>query len=106
MLALAAGASYVSPFVGRLDAIGEDGMQVINDIAQILRAQPQAGKIIAAALRHPVHIHNEGDDLAAAVQDVAPGEGEAVYMDSDRSDSTGPQDRAGRSCGRGRSDRV
>ncbi len=56
MLALAAGASYVSPFVGRLDAIGEDGMQVINDIAQILRVQGQAGKIIAAALRHPVHV--------------------------------------------------
>jgi transaldolase len=56
MLALAAGASYVSPFVGRLDAIGEDGMQVINDIAQILRVQQQTGKIIAAALRHPVHV--------------------------------------------------
>ncbi len=56
MLALAAGASYVSPFVGRLDAIGEDGIQVINDIAQILCVQQQAGKIIAAALRHPVHV--------------------------------------------------
>ena len=56
MLALAAGASYVSPFVGRLDAVGEDGMQVVNDIAQILRVQRQAGKIIAAALRHPVHV--------------------------------------------------
>ncbi len=56
ILALAAGASYVSPFVGRLDAIGEDGMQVINDIAQILRVQQQSGKIIAAALRHPVHV--------------------------------------------------
>lgn len=56
MLALAAGASYVSPFVGRLDAIGEDGMQVVNDIAQILRVQEQPGQIIAAALRHPVHV--------------------------------------------------
>jgi transaldolase len=56
MLALAAGASYVSPFVGRLDAIGEDGLQVIHDIAQILRVQQQRGKIIAAALRHPIHV--------------------------------------------------
>ncbi len=56
MLALAAGASYVSPFVGRLDAIGEDGMQVVHDIAEILRVQQQEGKIIAAALRHPVHV--------------------------------------------------
>ena len=56
MLALAAGASYVSPFVGRLDAIGEDGMQVVHDIAEILRVQRQEGKIIAAALRHPVHV--------------------------------------------------
>ena len=56
MLALAAGASYVSPFVGRLDAIGEDGMQVVHDIAEILHVQKQEGKIIAAALRHPVHV--------------------------------------------------
>jgi transaldolase len=56
MLALAAGASYVSPFVGRLDAIGEDGMQVVHDIAEILRVQEQQGEIIAAALRHPVHV--------------------------------------------------
>jgi transaldolase len=56
MLALAAGASYVSPFVGRLDAIGEDGIQVVKDIAEILRVQEQPGKIIAAALRHPVHV--------------------------------------------------
>lgn len=56
ILALAAGASYVSPFVGRLDAIGEDGVRLVADIADILRAQQQPGKIIAAALRHPVHV--------------------------------------------------
>lgn len=56
MLALAAGATYVSPFVGRLDAIGEDGLLLVADIAAILRAQGQPGKIIAAALRHPVHV--------------------------------------------------
>lgn len=56
ILAFAAGASYVSPFVGRLDAIGEDGITLVADIAQVLHAQPQAGRIIAAAMRHPVHV--------------------------------------------------
>jgi len=56
MLALAAGASYVSPFVGRLDAVGEDGVPLVADIAHILRVQNQPGKIIAAALRHPIHV--------------------------------------------------
>lgn len=56
ILALAAGASYVSPFVGRLDAIGEDGVQLVADIAEVLDAQGQEGRIIAAALRHPMHV--------------------------------------------------
>ncbi|WP_069802540.1 transaldolase family protein [Thermogemmatispora onikobensis] len=56
LLALAAGASYVSPFVGRLDAVGEDGVALVADLAQTLRVQQQPGKIIAAALRHPVHV--------------------------------------------------
>lgn len=56
LLALAAGASYVSPFVGRLDAIGEDGVTLVADIAAILRAQQMPGQIIAAALRHPMHV--------------------------------------------------
>jgi transaldolase len=56
LLALAAGASYVSPFVGRLDAVGEDGVALVADLAHILRVQQQPGKIIAAALRHPVHV--------------------------------------------------
>ena len=56
LLALAAGASYVSPFVGRLDAIGEDGVMLVADIATILQAQEMPGQIIAAALRHPMHV--------------------------------------------------
>ncbi len=56
MLALAAGASYVSPFVGRLDAIGEDGLQLVTDIMRILQEQRLSGKVIAAALRHPMHV--------------------------------------------------
>lgn len=56
MLALAAGASYVSPFVGRLDAVGENGTKLVADIAQVLQAQKQPGEIIAAAMRHPLHV--------------------------------------------------
>lgn len=56
ILAFAAGATYVSPFVGRLDAVGEDGVTLVAEIAQILHAQQQAGKIIAAAMRHPLHV--------------------------------------------------
>lgn len=67
ILALAAGASYVSPFVGRLDAIGEDGLRLVEDIAAILAAGEQPGKIIAAALRHPVHV----TEVAKAGADIA-----------------------------------
>ncbi len=67
ILALAAGASYVSPFVGRLDAIGENGVMLVADIANILRTLNQPGKIIAAAIRHPVHI----TDVAKAGAHIA-----------------------------------
>lgn len=53
--AASAGASYVSPFVGRLDAIGHDGVQVVRDIAQIFAAHRVEAKIISAALRNPIH---------------------------------------------------
>lgn len=67
ILALAAGAAYVSPFVGRLDAVGEDGVQLVRDIAAILAHQRQRGKIIAAALRHPIHVI----EVAKAGADIA-----------------------------------
>ena len=56
ILAAAAGASYVSPFVGRLDDIGEDGMARVRDIASIFRNYETKTKIIAASLRHPAHV--------------------------------------------------
>lgn len=73
MLALAAGASYVSPFVGRLDAIGENGILLVADIAEILRVQGQPGKIISAAIRHPVHVTasaKAGAHIATMAYDV------------------------------------
>jgi transaldolase len=51
-----AGASYVSPFVGRLDAVGADGLQLVRDIAEIFRVQGIQTQIISAALRNPIHV--------------------------------------------------
>ncbi len=56
LLAARAGASFVSPFVGRLDDIGQDGMQVVADIAAIFAKHGIATEIIAASIRHPLHV--------------------------------------------------
>ena len=56
LLAALAGAAYVSPFVGRLDDIGEDGMQLIRDIVQVFHQFPDIKtEVIAASIRHPQH---------------------------------------------------
>lgn len=51
-----AGAAYVSPFVGRLDAIGHDGLQLVRDIARIFAVHQAGARIISAALRNPTHV--------------------------------------------------
>ncbi len=56
LLAAKAGATYVSPFVGRLDDIGNEGMQVIKDIADIFFLHDIDCEIIAASVRHPIHV--------------------------------------------------
>jgi transaldolase len=57
ILAAKAGATFVSPFVGRLDDIGENGMQLIDDICQIYRAYPAfKTEVLVASVRHPQHI--------------------------------------------------
>ncbi len=56
LLAALAGAAYVSPFVGRLDDIGENGMQLVEDIIQVYRQYPHIKtEVIAASIRHPQH---------------------------------------------------
>ena len=55
-LASRAGASYVSPFLGRLDDIGSEGMTLIEDIAEIFRHQDTKTEIIGASIRHPIHV--------------------------------------------------
>jgi len=55
MLAAQAGAAFVSPFVGRLDDIGEDGMKVVADIVEYLGYYQLPTQVIAASIRHPQH---------------------------------------------------
>jgi transaldolase len=56
LLAAKAGAAYISPFVGRLDDVATDGMQLIQDIIEIYRNYPFSTEILVASVRHPVHI--------------------------------------------------
>ncbi|CDO05080.1 transaldolase [Oceanobacillus picturae] len=56
LLAARAGASYVSPFLGRLDDIGHDGMNLIATIAEIFDRHDIPSEIIAASIRHPLHV--------------------------------------------------
>ncbi|MGI5838835.1 MAG: fructose-6-phosphate aldolase [bacterium] len=56
LLAARAGGTYVSPFIGRLDDIGHDGMEVVRDTAAIFARHGIAAEIIAASIRHPRHV--------------------------------------------------
>lgn len=56
MIVAKAGAFYVSPFLGRLDDISQDGMQLIRDIVQIYRNYQFKTQVLAASLRHPLHV--------------------------------------------------
>lgn len=56
LMAAKAGAAYVSPFVGRLDDISSDGMQLVEQIVQIYRNYAFDTQIIVASIRHPLHI--------------------------------------------------
>ncbi|MBI5414404.1 fructose-6-phosphate aldolase [Candidatus Peregrinibacteria bacterium] len=56
LLAAKAGAKFVSPFVGRLDDINEDGMALISDIVDIFMNYDIQTKVLAASIRHPQHV--------------------------------------------------
>jgi transaldolase len=56
LLAAKAGATYVSPFVGRLDDISQNGMDLIGDIMTILRNYGYPTEVIVASIRHPMHV--------------------------------------------------
>ena len=56
LLAARAGASYVSPFIGRLDDIGMDGMSLVREIVEIYEPHGIETEIIAASVRNPIHV--------------------------------------------------
>ena len=56
LLAARAGATYVSPFLGRLDDVGMDGMNLIEEIVDIFNTHDISTEIIAASIRHPIHV--------------------------------------------------
>ncbi len=58
LLAAKAGATYVSPFIGRLDDVSTDGLQLIKDIRLIYDNYGYKTQILAASVRHPMHIVN------------------------------------------------
>ena len=56
MFAAKAGASYISPFIGRIDDTGHDGMHLIRDICQIYRNYDYKTEVLAASIRHSIHV--------------------------------------------------
>ncbi len=55
LLGALAGATYVSPFVGRLDDVGHDGMELVRDIVDVFSYYDLSTEVIAASIRHPQH---------------------------------------------------
>lgn len=60
ILAAKSGASYVSPFIGRLDDIGNEGMILVNEIIQIFRNYRFKTEVLVASIRHPIHVIEAG----------------------------------------------
>ncbi len=73
LLAAKAGASYVSPFVGRLDDVGQDGMELVGEILNIFDNYAFECEVIVASVRHPIHVVQAaemGADIATIPYDV------------------------------------
>nr|NIR66482.1 fructose-6-phosphate aldolase [candidate division Zixibacteria bacterium]NIR68407.1 fructose-6-phosphate aldolase [candidate division KSB1 bacterium]NIT54985.1 fructose-6-phosphate aldolase [Fodinibius sp.]NIS48068.1 fructose-6-phosphate aldolase [candidate division Zixibacteria bacterium]NIU16182.1 fructose-6-phosphate aldolase [candidate division Zixibacteria bacterium] len=56
LLAAKAGATYISPFIGRLDDISDDGMQLIEDVVTVYDNYGFETEVLAASIRHPMHV--------------------------------------------------
>jgi transaldolase len=67
LLAAKAGATYISPFLGRLDDIGQNGMDLIDDLVTIFQNYGMDCQVLAASIRHPIHLI----ECAKAGADVA-----------------------------------
>jgi transaldolase len=71
LLAATAGATYVSPFIGRLDDMGQDGLTLISDIVQIFANYDISTQVLVASVRHPIHVI-ESAKLGADVVTLPP----------------------------------
>ena len=79
ILAAKAGAAYVSPFVGRLDDVGSDGLRLIADIVEIYGVYPEfTTEVLVASVRHPIHVV-EAARLGADVATLPPGVLRAMF---------------------------
>ena len=72
LLAAKAGASYVSPFIGRLDDIGQEGMQIIEEIMEIFVNYDIETEVIVASIRHPIHVIDAAR-IGADIATIPPG---------------------------------
>jgi transaldolase len=92
ILAAKAGASYVSPFIGRLDDTGHDGMSLIREIVQIFRNYDFNTEVLVASIRHPLHVIEAGkigadivtlppDILAKMIMHPLTDKGLAAFLD-------------------------
>jgi transaldolase len=73
LLAAKAGATYVSPFIGRLDDAGQEGMQIIKEIVEIFYNYNIKTEVIVASIRHPIHVIEAaklGADIATIPPDI------------------------------------
>jgi transaldolase len=67
ILAAKAGASYISPFIGRLDDNGQNGMNVVREITEIFRNYQFKTEVLVASIRHPIHVVEAGKNGANIV---------------------------------------
>ena len=72
LLAAKAGATFVSPFIGRLDDIGQEGMEVIEEIMDIFTNYNIKTQVIVASIRHPIHVI-QAARLGAHIATIPPG---------------------------------
>jgi len=72
LLAAKAGATFVSPFIGRLDDIGQEGMQIIEEIMEIFTNYDIKTEVIVASIRHPIHVIDSAR-LGADIATIPPG---------------------------------
>ena len=56
ILAAKAGAAYISPFIGRLDDVGQNGLELLSDIVEIYGNYSWKTEVLAASIRHPIHV--------------------------------------------------